>query len=76
VHDSVVVDVHPRELNQVLACVHQAFRDLHRVVPQSLRRMLEVLPIKGEVQWGPSWGELVSETVVVSSELVSNEVPF
>lgn len=67
VHDSFVCDVHPDELDVVIALIRQAFKMLHTLLPVQLRAMLVELPMDGEIQWGSSWANVKDCTPLVVS---------
>lgn len=58
VHDSIVCDVHPKELDRVATLFHEVFRDL----PTNFERVFKVpfnLPMTCEVSYGDNMKELV-----------------
>lgn len=77
VHDSITFDIHPEEVNSVIAAVQQAFRDLMDSIFAQLFPMMATLPMEGELQIGNSWADTKNGAVIMCSSLSSDEeLPF
>lgn len=57
VHDSIVADVYPGELDQVVAALNWAMNDITSEIKERWGYEM-VLPLKSEVSVGETWGDL------------------
>lgn len=60
VHDSVVFDIHPDEVQEVINCVQTAFVMLYNW-PVADFPLYSTLPMTGDFMMGPSWGSIEKE---------------
>ncbi len=61
VHDSVVIDVHPDEIDQVIQIIRDMNNDLNSLVEQAYGVTMNV-PLLLEASIGPNWLENVDVT--------------
>jgi DNA polymerase-1 len=57
VHDSVILDIHPDEVETIIQYTQEAFQILQKT-PLAKYRLFKILPIIGELVIGPSWAEV------------------
>lgn len=67
VHDSMLIDCHPTEVEIVIRAIKQAFKELHKTFI-SIFPIMNILPMIGEVQVGHSWADCkVAQKIIISS---------
>jgi len=72
VHDSIVMDLHPDEIEKATWCVQQAFRDLLKT-PLARLPLVHSLPIEGDLQIAESWAATKDAPKIPCSSLSAPE---
>ena len=60
VHDELLLDIHPLEIEEVIKLLEDVFKSLLET-PIGKLKLSETLPISGTLEWGESWLYLKSE---------------
>ena len=69
IHDSVILDVHPDEVDIVTKITQQAFRSVFTETPIGKIPMASKLPMTGELLYGVSWADTKNGTKILCSTL-------